>query len=95
MGSKKAHLHPLDIIGITMKTFIALLLISTSALACDDYMEQQTNIMQQQLNTQRNQAQEQRQADYTANINAQEQMRQERYNTFSTNMILLDGQDRQ
>ena len=78
-----------------MKTFIALLLISTSALACDDQMEQQTNIMQQQLNTQRNQAWEQRQANNQANLNAEQQMRQERYNTFSTNMILLDGQDRQ
>ncbi len=78
-----------------MKTFIALLLISTSAFACDDQMEQQTNIMQQQLNSERQMAQEQRQANYQANINAQEQIRQERYNTFSTNMILLDGQDRQ
>ena len=78
-----------------MKTFIALLLISTSTLACDDQMEQQTNIMQQQLNTQRNQAWEQRQANNQANLNAEQQMRQERYNTFSTNMILLDGQDRQ
>ena len=78
-----------------MKTFIALLLISTSTFACDDQMEQQTNIMQQQLNTQRNQAWEQRQANNQANLNAEQQMRQERYNTFSTNMILLDGQDRQ
>ena len=78
-----------------MKTFIALLLISTSALACDDYMEQQTNIMQQQLNSERQMMQEQRQANYEANLNAEQQMRQERYNTFSTNMILLDGQDRQ
>ena len=78
-----------------MKTFIALLLISTSALACDDQMEQQTNIMQQQLNSERQMIQEQRNANYEANLNAQEQMRQERYNTFSTNMILLDGQDRQ
>ena len=78
-----------------MKTFIALLLISTSAFACDDQMEQQTNIMQQQLFTQQRQAQEQRNANYEANLNAEQQMRQERYNTFSTNMILLDGQDRQ
>ena len=78
-----------------MKTFIALLLISTSTFACDDQMEQQTNIMQQQLNTQRNQAWEQRQANNQANLNAEQQMRQERFNTFSTNMILLDGQDRQ
>ena len=77
-----------------MKTFIALLLISTSALACDDQMEQQTNIMQQQLFTQQRQAQEQRNANYEANLNAEQQMRQERYNTFSTNMILLDGQNR-
>ncbi len=77
-----------------MKTFIALLLISTSALACDDQMEQQTNIMQQQLNSERQMIQEQRNANYEANLNAQEQMRQERYNTFSTNMILLDGQNR-
>ena len=77
-----------------MKTFIALLLLSSTAVACDDQMEQQTNIMQQQLFSQQRQAQEQRQADYTANINAQEQMRQERLNTSSTNMILLDGQDR-
>ncbi len=78
-----------------MKTFIALLLFSSTAFACDDYMEQQTQIMQQQLNSERQMAQEQRQANYQANINAQEQIRQERYNTFSTNMILLDGQDRQ
>jgi hypothetical protein len=77
-----------------MKTFIALLLLSSTALACDDQMEQQTNIMQQQLNTQRNQAWEQRQANNQANLNAEQQMRQERFNTFSTNMILLDGQDR-
>ena len=77
-----------------MKTFIALLLISTSALACDDQMEQQTNIMQQQLNSERQMIQEQRNANYEANLNAQEQMRQERLNTSSTNMILLDGQDR-
>ena len=78
-----------------MKTFIALLLLSSTAVACDDQMEQQTNIMQQQLNTQRNQAWEQRQANNQANLNAEQQMRQERFNTFSTNMILLDGQDRQ
>jgi hypothetical protein len=58
-------------------------------------MEQQTNIMQQQLFTQQRQVQEQRHANYEANLNAQEQMRQERLNTSSTNMILLDGQDRQ
>jgi hypothetical protein len=77
-----------------MKTFIALLLLTTSAFACDDYMEQQTNIMQQQLFSQQRQEQEQIQADYRANINAQEQIRQERNNTFNTNMILLDGQNR-
>ena len=77
-----------------MKTFIALLLISTSTFACDDQMEQQTNIMQQQLNSERQMIQEQRQANYQADLNAQQQIRQERYNTFSTNMILLDEQNR-
>jgi hypothetical protein len=32
-----------------MKTFIALLLLSSSAFACDDQMEQQTQIMQQHV----------------------------------------------
>jgi hypothetical protein len=77
-----------------MKTYIALLLLTSTAVACDDYMEQQTNIMQQQLNTERNQAWEQRQANNQAKLNAEQQMRQERFNTFSTNMILLDGQNR-
>ena len=71
-----------------------LLLLSSTAFACDNEMEQQTQIMQQQLFSQQRQAQEQRQVDYTANINAQEQIRQERNNTFNTNMILLDGQNR-
>jgi hypothetical protein len=57
-----------------MKTFIALLLLSSTAFACDNEMEQQTQIMQQQLFSQQRQAQEQRQVDYTANINAQEQI---------------------
>ena len=57
-----------------MKTFIALLLLSSTAFACDNEMEQQTQIMQQQLCSQQRQAQEQRQVDYTANINAQEQI---------------------
>ena len=83
-----------------MKTSITLLLftifVSTSQ-ACDDFaneMSNQTAIMQQQLNQQRAAAWEQKQADYQANINAQRQVQQERFNTFSTNMILLDGQNR-
>ena len=81
-----------------MKTLTALLLftafVSTSQ-ACDDFaneMSNQTDIMQQQLNQQRAAAWEQKQADYQANINAQEQIRQERNNAYQTNMILLDGQ---
>ena len=61
-------------------------------VACDDQMEQQTQIMQQQLFSQQRQEQEQRQADYRADINAQEQIRQERNNAGWTNAILLDGQ---
>ena len=45
-----------------------LLLLSSTAFACDNEMEQQTQIMQQQLFSQQRQAQEQRQVDYTANI---------------------------
>ncbi len=47
--------------------------------------------MQQQLN-------QQREAAYQPNFNAQKQVQQERFNTFNTfntNMILLDGQNRQ
>ena len=55
-------------------------------------MSNQTAIMQQQLNQQRATAWEQKQADYQANINAQEQIRQERNNAYQTNMILLDDQ---
>ena len=83
-----------------MKTSITLLLLTTfvsTSQACDDFaneMSNQTAIMQQQLNQQRAAAWEQKQADYQANINAQRQVQQERFNTFSTNMILLDGQNR-
>jgi hypothetical protein len=83
-----------------MKTFIPLLLLITfvsTSQACDDFsneMSNQTVIMQQQLNQQRQAASEQKQTDYQANINAQRQVQQERFNTFSTNMILLDGQNR-
>ena len=83
-----------------MKTLTALLLFIafvTTSQACDDFaneMSNQTAIMQQQLNQQRAAAWEQKQADYQANINAQRQVQQERFNTFSTNMILLDGQNR-
>ena len=81
-----------------MKTSITLLLLTTfvsTSQACDDFaneMSNQTVIMQQQLNQQRATAWEQKQADYQANINAQEQIRQERNNAYQTNMILLDGQ---
>ena len=81
-----------------MKTLTALLLFIafvTTSQACDDFaneMSNQTVIMQQQLNQQRATAWEQKQADYQANINAQEQIRQERNNAYQTNMILLDGQ---
>jgi hypothetical protein len=71
-----------------------LLLLSSAAFACDNEMEQQTQIMQQQLFSQQRQAQEQRQVDYTANINAQEQIRQERINAGWTNAILIDNQYR-
>ena len=83
-----------------MKTLIALLLLITfisTSQACDDFaneMSNQTVIMQQQLNQQREAAWEQKQADQQANFNAQRQVQQERFNTFSTNMILLDGQNR-
>ena len=79
-----------------MKTSITLLLLTTfvsTSQACDDFaneMSNQTVIMQQQLNQQRAAAWEQKQADYQANINAQEQIRQERNNAYQTNMILLD-----
>ena len=79
-----------------MKTLTALLLFIafvTTSQACDDFaneMSNQTAIMQQQLNQQRAAAWEQKQADYQANINAQEQIRQERNNAYQTNMILLD-----
>ena len=79
-----------------MKTSITLLLLTTfvsTSQACDDFaneMSNQTVIMQQQLNQQRATAWEQKQADYQANINAQEQIRQERNNAYQTNMILLD-----
>ena len=81
-----------------MKTLTALLLFIafvTTSQACDDFankMSNQTAIMQQQLNQQRAAAWEQKQADYQANINAQEQIRQERNNAYQTNMILLDDQ---
>ena len=81
-----------------MKTSITLLLLTTfvsTSQACDDFaneMSNQTVIMQQQLNQQRATAWEQKQADYQANVNAQEQIRQERNNAYQTNMILLDGQ---
>ena len=83
-----------------MKTSITLLLLTTfvsTSQACDDFaneMSNQTVIMQQQLNQQRATAWEQKQADQQANFNAQRQVQQERFNTFSTNMILLDGQNR-
>jgi hypothetical protein len=83
-----------------MKTSITLLLLTTfvsTSQACDDFaneMSNQTAIMQQQLNQQRATAWEQKQADQQANFNAQRQVQQERFNTFSTNMILLDGQNR-
>ena len=83
-----------------MKTLTALLLFIafvTTSQACDDFaneMSNQTAIMQQQLNQQRATAWEQKQADQQANFNAQRQVQQERFNTFSTNMILLDGQNR-
>ena len=79
-----------------MKTSITLLLLTTfvsTSQACDDFaneMSNQTVIMQQQLNQQRATAWEQKQADYQANVNAQEQIRQERNNAYQTNMILLD-----
>ena len=81
-----------------MKILIALLLFTTlcsTIQACDDFaneMSNQTIIMRQQLNQQREAAWQQKQADYQANINAQEQIRQERNNAFQTNMILLDNQ---
>ena len=83
-----------------MKTLTALLLFIafvTTSQACDDFaneMSNQTAIMQQQLNQQRAAAWEQKQADYQANINAQEQIRQERNNAYQTNMILLDNESK-
>ena len=83
-----------------MKTSITLLLLTTfvsTSQACDDFaneMSNQTAIMQQQLNQQHEAAWEQKQANQQANFNAQRQVQQERFNTFSTNMILLDGQNR-
>ena len=73
---------------------VAFAIMSSHSQACDDQMEQQTQIMQQQLFSQQRQEQEQeqRQADYRADINAQEQIRQERNNAGWTNAILLDGQ---
>jgi hypothetical protein len=71
---------------------VAFAIMSSQSQSCDDQMEQQTQIMQQQLFSQQRQEQEQRQADYRADINAQEQIRQERNNTGWTNAILLDGQ---
>ena len=81
-----------------MKILIALLLFTTlcsTSQACDDFANEMSNktiIMRQQLNQQREAAWQQKQADYQANINAQEQIRQERNNAFQTNMILLDNQ---
>ena len=83
-----------------MKTLTALLLFIafvTTSQACDDFaneMSNQTAIMQQQLNQQRAAAWEQKQADYQANVNAQEQIRQERNNAYQTNMILLDNESK-
>ena len=83
-----------------MKTSITLLLLTTfvsTSQACDDFaneMSNQTAIMQQQLNHQRAAAWEQKQADYQANVNAQEQIRQERNNAYQTNMILLDNESK-
>ena len=71
---------------------VAFAIMSSQSQSCDDQMEQQTQIMQQQLFSQQRQEQEQRQADYRADINAQEQIRQERNNAGWTNAILLDGQ---
>ena len=71
---------------------VACAIMSSQSQSCDDQMEQQTQIMQQQLFSQQRQEQEQRQADYRADINAQEQIRQERNNAGWTNAILLDGQ---
>jgi ABC-type transporter MlaC component len=71
---------------------VAFAIMSSQSQACDDQMEQQTQIMQQQLFSQQRQEQEQRHADYRADINAQEQIRQERNNAGWTNAILLDGQ---
>ena len=56
---------------------VAFAIMSSQSQACDDQMEQQTQIMQQQLFSQQRQEQEQRQADYRANINAWEQIWQE------------------
>jgi hypothetical protein len=57
---------------IIVISLVAFAIMPSQSQACDDQMEQQTQIMQQQLFSQQRQEQEQeqRQADYRSNINA-------------------------